>query len=263
MKIRSYLYNTFVIFSGNKKIVIDPGAELYLFRFNSILPESEWNDVTHIFITHGDPDHYWHTDRIAVKSGAKIICRSNMIRKIKGKNLMLGPRSKGLTFDLAFDNVQTIDIDGVVNLDGMCITGIYSEHGPITFKFGPFSKKLKPGPYERIGHGAIGYKIETDGKTIVNLGDTMLLEDEWKSIVSPDVLMIPIGGEIPENTMNESEALRAIEIMKPKMVIPTHYNLPDFFHRRYNTADDQWFKSEVEKMGIKCMIMKHGEAIDV
>ncbi len=59
MKSTHYLYNTFLIESGNKKIAIDPGAELYLFRlFSTILPKSEWENITHIFVTHGVPDHY-------------------------------------------------------------------------------------------------------------------------------------------------------------------------------------------------------------
>ena len=51
-------------------------------------------------------------------------------------------------------------------------------------------------------------------------------------------------------------------MINPKIVIPTHYNLPDFIHRNCNSADDQWFKSEVEKLGIKCVIMKLGETIE-
>lgn len=31
MKITHYLYNTFVVESGDKRITIDPGAELYFF----------------------------------------------------------------------------------------------------------------------------------------------------------------------------------------------------------------------------------------
>jgi len=55
MRVTFYGYNTFVVRSDDKKIVIDPGAELYFFRFlKSNLPRSEYNDVTHIFVTHAD-----------------------------------------------------------------------------------------------------------------------------------------------------------------------------------------------------------------
>ena len=97
MKVKDYLYNTFIIETGNKKIAIDPGALfLYYFRTTTLIPKSEWKNITHIFVTHGDPDHYWHTDRVAVASNSAVICNENMLKQVNGKSLMLGPRSKGL-----------------------------------------------------------------------------------------------------------------------------------------------------------------------
>ena len=61
--------------------------------------------------------------------------------------------------------------------------------------------------------------------------------------------------------MDEEEALQAVRIMSPKLVIPCHYNLPAFFSKNYNPADDKMFKNEVEKMGIECIIMKDGDEI--
>ena len=111
MKITHYLYNSFIIESGDKKIAIDPGALfLYFFRFTSLIPESEWKSITHIFVTHGDPDHFWHTDRVAKASGAPIICNKTMVRNINGKALMLGPRDKGFAFTTPFYKITTISV---------------------------------------------------------------------------------------------------------------------------------------------------------
>ncbi|MEN7982447.1 MAG: MBL fold metallo-hydrolase [Nanoarchaeota archaeon] len=264
MKITHYLYNTFIIELGNKKIAIDPGALfLYWFRLTTLIPKSEWKDITHIFVTHGDPDHYWHMDRVAEVSSVPVVCNKTMVKKIDGKNLMLGPRDKGLAFTTPIKNIHTLSVDETIKLDKMKITGIKTTHGPLTFKFGPFSKTLNPGPKERIGWGAIGFKIQLDGKTIVNLGDTLLNKKEWKKIKKPDVLMIPIGGKTAHNTMDEEEALQAVKIIKPKLVIPCHYNCPAFFSKNGNPADDKMFKEEVEKMGIKCVILNKGESIDI
>jgi L-ascorbate metabolism protein UlaG (beta-lactamase superfamily) len=63
--------------------------------------------------------------------------------------------------------------------------------------------------------------------------------------------------------MNEEEALQAVGIMKPKLVIPCHYNCPAFFTTKYNPADEEMFKKEVEKMGVKCVILHKGESIDI
>jgi len=264
MKITHYLYNAFVIESGDKKVAIDPGALFfYFFRFTTLIPKSEWCSITHIFVTHGDPDHYWHTDRVAAASGAPVICNKTMVKNIDGKALMLGPRAKGLAFTTSFINLHTLSVDETIQLDGMTITGIKATHGELTLNIGPFSKTFIPGTNERIGWGAIGFEIQLDGKTIVNLGDTLLHENEWKTIKNPDVLMIPIGGSIKHNTMGEKEALLAVKIMRPKLVIPCHYNCPGLFTRKLNPADDAMFKREVEELGIECHIMHNGDEVEV
>jgi len=265
MKIRHYLYNSFIIESGDKKIAIDPGAVfLYHFRTTTLIPESEWNDITHIFVTHGDPDHHFHTDRVAEASNAKVICNETMLRQVNGKTLMLGPRSKGLAFTADIKNVNTLAVNQTVQLDDMNITGILAEHGPLTLKIGPIKKTETPGPEERVGWGNMGFKIELDGLKIVNMSDTLLHLEDWESIKGADVLMIPIGGKEAHNTMDEPEALQAVKGLNPKLVIPCHYNLPAFlFKKDYCAADDVMFKREVEKMGIECRIMKNGDEIEV
>lgn len=58
----------------------------------------------------------------------------------------------------------------------MTITGIKATHGAVTFKVGPMPKKFNPGPDERVGWGVIGFNIQLDGRSVVNLGDTLLHE---------------------------------------------------------------------------------------
>ena len=145
MKITHYLYNTFLIESEDKKIAIDPGALFfYFFRFTTVIPESEWESITHIFVTHGDPDHYWHTDRVAEVSHAPVICNKTMVKKIEGKKLMLGPRDRGLAFTTEIKKLHTISVDETIQLDGMSIIGIKATHGPVTFKLGPFPGQRIP-----------------------------------------------------------------------------------------------------------------------
>lgn len=262
MKITHFLYNAFLIESDTKKLAIDPGGLMfYYFRLSTLIPKSEWPDITHIFVTHGDPDHYWHADRMATVSNAAIICNKTMIKELEGKQLMLGPRDKGVVFTTEVEKTQTLSVDETIEVDGISVTGIKTTHGPLTLKLGPFSKTLTPGPEERIGWGAIGFKIEIDGKTIVNLGDTLLHAQEWKSIDRPDVLMIPIGGKGVHNTMDVPEALKAIQIMKPKLVIPCHYNCPAFFSKRFNPADEDEFKSGMERMDTPYSILYKGDFV--
>lgn len=261
MKITHFLYNAFLIESGDVKIAIDPGALfLYFFRLTTLIPKSEWKDITHIFVTHGDPDHFWHADRVAKASNAHIICNKTMVKDINGKRLMLGPRDRGLAFTTPIENLHTISVDETIHLDGMSITGLEGTHGPLLLKIGPFSKMAEPGPNERLGWGEMGFDIRLDGKTIINLGDTVSRLNDWAAIENPDVLMIPIGGKVAHNTMDENEALQVVAAMRPKLVIPCHYNCPAFFSRKYNPADDLMFKREVEEIGARCVILQTGES---
>jgi L-ascorbate metabolism protein UlaG (beta-lactamase superfamily) len=264
MKITYYLYNTFLIETSDKKIAIDPGALFfYFFRFTTLIPKSEWKDITHIFVTHGDIDHYWHLDRVAEVSNAPVICNKTMIKYVDEKPLMLGPRDKGLAFTTEIKKLHTLSVNETIEVDGINITGIKATHGPLTIKLGLFTKTLKPGADERVGWGVIGFKIDIDGMIIVNLADTLLHEKEWENIKNPDILMIPIGGREAHNTMDEKEALQAIKNMEPKHVFPCHYNLPALFTKKYCRADDKMFKKEVEEMGIKCTILRKGDSLDV
>lgn len=260
MKIKHYLYNTFIIENDRVKIAIDPGQNLYLFKLGSLIPKSEWSTITHILVTHGDPDHYWQADRVAEAAKAPIICGKDLVKKMGSETLLVGPRSRGVSYDTTLENVYPLDVGEEVNLKEFQVKGLKAVHGPIKIKiFGLIKLEIKPGPDERIGLGAMGFEIKMDNKVIVNLGDT-LLQREWEGL-NPDILMIPIGGRKVHNTMDEKEALEAVKMMSPKMVIPCHYDCGALLSKKLNQADADLFKHEVEKMGIACTIMQYGDEI--
>ena len=118
-------------------------------------------------------------------------------------------------------------------------------------------------PSERFGFGEMGFRILLDGLAMVNLGDTILHHHHWSQLDPADILMIPIGGKIPGNTMDETDALTAVRIFNPKMVIPTHYNCAALFSKCYNPADDEGFKKEVEALGHQCNIISSGHSIEI
>jgi hypothetical protein len=59
------------------------------------------------------------------------------------------------------------------------------------------------------------------------------------------------------------ENLHTISIDETILVIPCHYNVPAFFSKKYNPADDKMFKQEVEKLCIDCVIMGKGHTLNV
>ena len=95
------------------------------------------------------------------------------------------------------------------------------------------------------------------------MGDSLLEAEEWKKIKNPDVLMIPIGGGQADNTMDEYEALEAVEIIQPKRVIPVHYDMPILFTKHYASVDESLFKKEIEKLGADCVILKKGNSLQI
>ncbi|WXG46227.1 MAG: metal-dependent hydrolase [Candidatus Atabeyarchaeum deiterrae] len=96
-----------------------------------------------------------------------------------------------------------------------------------------------------------GYIFELEGKRIAHLGDTYI--DGVKKLPNIDLLLLPIGGYF---TMNADEAVKALEVISPKLAIPMHYGtLPQI------KTDPNEFKAKAEKKGFKVKILKIGETM--
>ena len=262
MKIKHFLYNAFLIESGENKIAIDPGQYFSLFNFTSLIPKSEWSTITHILVTHGDPDHYWQADRIAEASQSPLVCGKSLSKSAEGKTLLVAPRGRELSSWIPFDNAHPLSTGESVVLGQVEVQALKTVHGPVKVPLLWFEIEKHPGPGERVGIGSTGFRITLDGKTLINLGDTIFLED-WANL-APDVLMLPIGG-LGNNTwtMDAAEALEAVKLIQPKLVIPCHYNVPFLWIRNAAPADEQSFKEGVEKLGIECKLMGSGDEIVV
>lgn len=290
MRIRYFLYNAFIVEDLGIKLAIDPGQNLSLFKSKNLIPKSEWKGVTHIAVTHGDPDHFVFAIAMAKESNAAVVCGETLTEDFSAKNM---------------NNIHSIKVGGTVNFENIKFEGLIAKHGPLPVKLlaGLFSIKgevaqgdrggikISLGPFTifkwntnmqvyslgtiklffglikleknniDFARGSVGFKITIGNKIIVNLGDT-ILQKEWLGI-KPDVLMIPIGGRVIGNTMDEDEALAAVKLIEPKIVIPCHYNCGFLWRKNANPADDQMFKRAVEKLGITCHIMKAADAVDI
>ncbi len=98
-----------------------------------------------------------------------------------------------------------------------------------------------------------GYVITIDGKKIAHLGDTYI--DGVSYLGDIDLLLLPIGGYY---TMNINEALKALEIIKPKKAIPMHYNTFDEIK-----ADPEIFRRNAVKIGYDVVVLKPQETINL
>lgn len=213
-------------------------------------------------MTHGDPDHYWQADRVAVTANAPLIVNRSMVREIGGANHILAPRRGGLRFVPFRGRLRPVDVGDSVEFDGLSLTAMETQHGPIEFNILGLKRRMIPGPGERAGFGSIGFKIQIGRCSLVNVGDS-LLRKEWEGL-SPDVAMLPIGG-LGNNTwtMDAADALEAVRLMSPKLVIPCHYDVPFLWKKRMAAADAQGFKRDVEHMGVECCIMHAGDSVEI
>ena len=289
MKITYYGYNSFLIEDSDIVIAIDPGASFYIPDFfRTIIPKDKWNAVTHILVTHGDPDHFSCAIPMTKKAGAAVVCGEALTEDFLSNNV---------------EDVHKIDVGEIVRFENLIVEGLSAKHGPLPVRLlgglmdikneiaqGTHGgKRVFLGPlkifegtesmhvYSRgtiklffglirlekenvdFARGCIGFKITIGDKSVVNLGDT-IFQEEWEGL-RPDVLMIPIGGRVVGNSMDEQEALEAVRLIEPKTVVPCHYNCDFLWKRNINPADDEMFKREVEKMGIACHVMQYGDEI--
>ena len=95
----------------------------------------------------------------------------------------------------------------------------------------PFGRvKMTPALHggQVAGDGAEGYTtvpagllMTLDGTRIYHAGDTALITDMTLLEGQVDVAMLPIGDNF---TMGPEDAARAVEMIKPRVVIPMHYD---------------------------------------
>lgn len=100
------------------------------------------------------------------------------------------------------------------------------------------------------------YVIEIDKLRICHLGDLghPLSEEKIEEIGKIDILMIPVGGNY---TINGREAVKVMENLDPKIVIPMHYKVPGL---TVDIEDEKEFIDKVKERGYN---VKEKKALDI
>jgi L-ascorbate metabolism protein UlaG (beta-lactamase superfamily) len=234
VRITYYWYNAFVLEGDGKRLIIDPGQDLHWRRLNSLIPKGHWSPATLILATHGDEDHAEYVPKVAAATGAPIVCHPRLAAKWEKKGLNVVPLAPGEMVEAA----------------GIGIRGFPVWHGPVLNIFG---RKFEI----KSGTPAVAMLFELEGKQLLNLGDTLLLEDAWTGL-RPDVLMIPVGGLM---TLDVEQALEAVRLIQPKVAIPVHHNWHILFYHR--PADIGRFAEGVQQMGMTCLPLQRGESVEL
>jgi L-ascorbate metabolism protein UlaG (beta-lactamase superfamily)/uncharacterized protein (DUF362 family) len=219
LKIKYLGHSCFQITSKEYSLLIDP------FLSGSPFETVKAEDVkaTHVFVTHGHDDHFGDAASIAARCGAT-----------------------------AYATVETAGRfpDGV-NVEVGQIGGfIRSDFGGVKFTAATHGSGVPGGL-------ACGFLIELDGKKIYHAGDTgltmdmALLADE-----NIDIALLPIGDRF---TMGPKDALRAVSLVKPKRVVPMHYDTWPPINQ-----DVEQFKKDVESAtGIPVSVLTVGGSFDL
>ena len=196
---------------GGKTIVIDPwitGGPKTPAVYKSDI--AALGKVDLLLVTHAHVDHIGDAPALAKLHKTVLYGPADMITPL----VTLGVLPAELT--------HRFNKTGHVKpLPGIKVTAVQAEHSSLLVWKNPATEKLESHPAGE----AVGYIIELEnGFKIWHMGDTGLFGD-MKFIserYKPDLVLMPIGGNF---TMDPDDAAFATrEWIKPKMVIPMHYN---------------------------------------
>ena len=222
MKIRWLGHSAFLL-EGTKNVLIDPfitGNEK-----SPVKPDDINCDI--IAVTHGHGDHLGDAVFISKRKNVPVVAIYELAEYISSK----GANAVGMNFG------------GTYTYEGVEITMVPALH----------SAGITEANFTHNGGLPAGFIIHMDGKTVYHAGDTGLFGDMKiiGELYKPDVALLPVGGLF---TMDPKLAVIAAKWIKPKVVIPMHYNTwPPI------KQNPEKMRAPLEKEGIKLVILKPGE----
>jgi L-ascorbate metabolism protein UlaG (beta-lactamase superfamily) len=183
----------------------------------------------YVLVSHGHGDHVGDAVAIAKRTGATTISNFEIQNWFLAQGVESAhPLHIGGGFDFPFGRVKLT----------------IAHHG----------SALPDGSY---GGNPAGFLLTLEGKKIYHACDTGLFYD-MKLIGEEglDLAILPIGDNF---TMGPDDALRAVKLLEPKVVIPIHYNTFDVIQQ-----DPHAFAQRVEaETPAKCVVLEAGETYDL
>lgn len=213
--IRWFGHAAFEVYIDNVKVLIDPWISNPL----SPVKVEELENIDLILATHDHFDHLGDTVEIAKRTGAQVLCVPELSNHLKEQGL----------------NTIGMNIGGSAELKGLKIVMVQAIH--------------------TSGRGLpVGYVVTGRESSIYHAGDTSLFGDMRfiGELYKPRIALLPIGGYY---TMGIDEALIAIELIKPEVVIPMHYNTFPVIK-----ANVEKFRELAAGKRVKCIVLKPGES---
>ena len=209
--------------SGDVTVLVDP----FITGNPKATVEASELEPTHVFLTHGHPDHYGDIVDIAKRTGATVVALTEIAGELQEQG--------------GLENVFDPNLGGTVTFDWGWVKMVPAWHTSTT-------------PNGTVSTPA-GMLIHIGGTLVYHLGDTALFSDLQliaRRGDKVDVALVPIGGHY---TMDRLDAVTAVEFIEPDTVIPVHYDTMPVIE-----TDAEAFKSDVESQtSAKVVILQPGE----
>lgn len=234
MKITKYSQFTYIVENNEgKRLLIDPGK----YNYSESFTPKDFGNVDVLIITHKHGDHH---DLDA--EGEIIQANSPKIYTNSEIGSQDTPQKR---------NYKVVGVGDVINEDGFKITLIFTDHfakGESVVNFGMF--------------------IECDKKSFYHTSDTRFMEQnmyDFDLVKNPDVLTLPISNR--GVVMGIEDAIVFTSQVKPRIVIPAHYDSPKDSVRVNPHDFVQRFKVLEERIeqlkDVTVRVMSFGENIEV
>jgi len=211
--------------TGEYTLLVDP----YFTGNPQSAVDVETITTDYILVTHGHGDHLGDTVPIAKRTNATVICNTEIGDWLEQRGVKTWLMQVGGSSQLPF--------------------------GRLSMTFALHSSTLEDSTY---GGNPAGFLLTTIlGEKIYLAGDTGLFGD-MKLIGEEgiDLAVLPIGGKY---TMDSVDALKAVELIQPRVVIPIHYNTFDAIRQ-----DAQAWKAQVEaKTKTRVVVLQPGEMFEI
>jgi L-ascorbate metabolism protein UlaG (beta-lactamase superfamily) len=223
VEIRFLGHSCFELTEGDTRVLIDP----FLTGNPKAAVGADDVDPTHLFLTHGHPDHYGDVEAIAKRRNPQVVAIAEIADELT---------------DAGVENVTDPNLGGTVTFDWGWVKLTPAWHTSTT-------------PKGQVNVPA-GLLVQIGGKTVYHLGDTALFSD-LKLVAGRgdpiDVALMCIGGHY---TMDRIDAVTAAEFVGASTVIPCHYDtFPPI------ETDAEAFKADVESQtSSKVQILQPGES---
>ncbi|AAB99165.1 conserved hypothetical protein [Methanocaldococcus jannaschii DSM 2661] len=178
-----------------------------------------------IAVTHGHADHLGNAEELAKTYNVPVVTNHEISVYLSERGVC----------------AEGMNIGGTIEINGAKLTMVKAEH----------SSDISP----TISGGVAAGFIIND--RVYHAGDTGLFGDMELigEIYAPQIALLPIGGRY---TMGIDEALVAIELIYPEIVIPMHYNTFPLIE-----VDVNEFVKKAEALGVEVIVPKIGEPLEL